>query len=339
MRAPAHASLIAYLLYPMKNQYFGDLRDWLKYAMLRSVVAQGLSLTVGWMLTPDDGGSDGEVRGFLSDRRNEALDSELFVWIDGWSRRGGPRDVREIETSGLLGPSRFHPDVIEDASFARDAWFARLHEIAAGSDVVFLDPDNGFETASVKRGSKRSSKYVYWSEVASLWRRGVSIIVYQHLPRVSRAAFTEGVVAHALTHRLPAPLVLVTTGVDYFCFAQPQHGDPLCRAIQDVVSRSGGRLRSGESGVSEAAPDNLSRERVRRERSQGSRVGPTLLPGSENRNAQVVIGPSDAAPSLHGQRVYVLRCGACSHTYGANGCDVFQRRCPECQGGAPGIAV
>jgi hypothetical protein len=27
----------------------------------------------------------------------------------------------------------------------------------------------------------------------------------------------------------------------------------------------------------------------------------------------------------------------CSHVYGANGTDVFHRKCPSCQMGAPGI--
>ena len=39
----------------------------------------------------------------------------------------------------------------------------------------------------------------------------------------------------------------------------------------------------------------------------------------------------------HGQSVYVLQCGECRHEYGANGSDIFQRRCPACQGGRPGL--
>jgi Zn finger protein HypA/HybF involved in hydrogenase expression len=39
----------------------------------------------------------------------------------------------------------------------------------------------------------------------------------------------------------------------------------------------------------------------------------------------------------HLQFIYVLRCEACGHEYGANGSDIFQRRCPNCQGGKPGL--
>ena len=44
------------------------------------------------------------------------------------------------------------------------------------------------------------------------------------------------------------------------------------------------------------------------------------------------------------QTAYKMRCGSCGRVYGANGCDVWQRRCPrpkaECAkgGGEAGIA-
>jgi hypothetical protein len=30
---------------------------------------------------------------------------------------------------------------------------------------------------------------------------------------------------------------------------------------------------------------------------------------------------------------------ACGHKYGSNGSDNFQRKCPSCQGGAPGLTL
>ena len=37
------------------------------------------------------------------------------------------------------------------------------------------------------------------------------------------------------------------------------------------------------------------------------------------------------------QYVYVLRCRACGHEYGANGSDIWLRRCPAHDRGAPGL--
>ena len=65
----------------------------------------------------------------------------------------------------------------------------------------------------------------------------------------------------------------------------------------------------------------------------------TTEPGYRNRNGQVVVRRTDLAGTDHNQYVYVLRCEACGYEYGANGSDIFQRRCPNCQGGAPGLSL
>ena len=65
----------------------------------------------------------------------------------------------------------------------------------------------------------------------------------------------------------------------------------------------------------------------------------TTEPCYRNRNGQVVVRPTHLAGTDHNQYVYVLRCGACGHEYGANGSDIFQRKCPNCQSGAPGLPL
>ena len=64
----------------------------------------------------------------------------------------------------------------------------------------------------------------------------------------------------------------------------------------------------------------------------------TTTAGYVNRNRQTVLRPTRLPGNDHLQFVYVLRCGDCGAEYGANGSDIFQRRCPKCQGGAPGLA-
>lgn len=65
--------------------------------------------------------------------------------------------------------------------------------------------------------------------------------------------------------------------------------------------------------------------------------GRTTAPGYHNRNGQTVLRSTRLAGTDHGQSVYVLQCSRCRHEYGANGSDIFQRRCPACQGGKPGL--
>ena len=61
--------------------------------------------------------------------------------------------------------------------------------------------------------------------------------------------------------------------------------------------------------------------------------------GYTNRNCQLCTGHRGVAGTDHGQYAYRLRClkTECGHSYGANGTDVFQRKCPKCQSGLVGI--
>jgi hypothetical protein len=66
---------------------------------------------------------------------------------------------------------------------------------------------------------------------------------------------------------------------------------------------------------------------------------PTTQIGYVNRNNQRCSGHRGIAGTDHLQRAYRMEClePDCGSVYGANGSDVFQRRCPDCQGGEPGL--
>jgi len=65
---------------------------------------------------------------------------------------------------------------------------------------------------------------------------------------------------------------------------------------------------------------------------------PTTKPGFINRNGQSVVRPTGLRGTDHLQYVFVLKCTHCDLEYGANGSDIHERRCPNCQGGRPGLA-
>jgi hypothetical protein len=69
-----------------------------------------------------------------------------------------------------------------------------------------------------------------------------------------------------------------------------------------------------------------------------SEAGKTTHPGYRNRNGQINVRPTGISGTDHGQYIYVLSCSRWGNHYGANGSDIFQRKCPKCQGGAPGLA-
>jgi len=66
--------------------------------------------------------------------------------------------------------------------------------------------------------------------------------------------------------------------------------------------------------------------------------GKTTKAGYVNKNGQEVLRATDLPGNDQNQVVYVLRCGSCGHRYGANGSDIWQRKCPACGGGTAGLA-
>lgn len=59
--------------------------------------------------------------------------------------------------------------------------------------------------------------------------------------------------------------------------------------------------------------------------------------GFTNAGGQVVVRATGLPGTDFGQSVYVLRCSHCQESYGANGSDIWLRKCPKCQGGRPGL--
>jgi len=61
------------------------------------------------------------------------------------------------------------------------------------------------------------------------------------------------------------------------------------------------------------------------------------IPGTKNKHGQIVVRDTGAASISHPYaRVVELKCSECGKFYGANSCDVHERRCPHCQHGRPG---
>jgi putative restriction endonuclease len=62
-------------------------------------------------------------------------------------------------------------------------------------------------------------------------------------------------------------------------------------------------------------------------------------PGDVNRNNQQLLRLSTQPGTDYNARVWVLKCRLCSTIYGSNSTDAWQRKCPKCQNGRPGLDV
>lgn len=68
-----------------------------------------------------------------------------------------------------------------------------------------------------------------------------------------------------------------------------------------------------------------------------SGIGESAQIGVVNRNGQRCCGHRGVTGTDHLQKSYKVECTYCGFVYGANGTDLHERKCPECQGGAAGI--
>ena len=229
----------------MKNQYFGDVNDYRKYGLLRVLALEArLRCLVGWMLTPDDGRTDGRFVEFLgSPSKWRHFDPELFDDLRDTVIERGSRHVKAFEDSGLLPRGGFFSEVVPDPIPDRDSWFQRLLATSSGHDLVFLDPDNGIEVKSIPKGAKNSSKYVYWSELAALYEQGASLLVYQHFPRRPRRAFTASQ-ACRLAQEVGVDRVLAfsTSNVLFLLAPQGRHEKALLSPAQTVAQAWNGQI-------------------------------------------------------------------------------------------------
>lgn len=59
----------------------------------------------------------------------------------------------------------------------------------------------------------------------------------------------------------------------------------------------------------------------------------TTEQGYVNRNNQMNTGKTEEPGTDNMQWFYNMHCLNCGYSYKANGTDIFQRKCPKCQGG------
>ncbi len=188
------------------------------------------------MLTPSDGRTDGQLLTYLDQpARYRKFDPYLFDYLFRYVRVEGERDVRLIESMDVLPETIFHSQLLSDSANERRRYFAEMLESFHGVDLVFFDPDNGFEVPSKKFGRKDSSKYLYWHELAEAYWAGRSVLVYQHFVREERNQFTVRV-AEEMKIRSGATEIYSfrTPHVVFLLAPQPAHAEHFSRRAEHI---------------------------------------------------------------------------------------------------------
>lgn len=194
----------------MQDKYVGDVGDFGKYGLLRSLCmgsasSAQLKLGVLWYLANSKidrnaREKDGKHISYLSKQGYEECDPTLFRAIGCIARnpalfqisdvKGTYRryegnfgaGIRAIETVLPSGTKCFGEEIPPSSGDGRSQWFERAYMQLEKRDIVFLDPDNGIFLGGNGAPAK-AGKYVLPGEIETLWKHGCSLVIYHHLGR------------------------------------------------------------------------------------------------------------------------------------------------------------
>ena len=185
----------------MRNEFAADIGDFGKYGLLRwlcgvATPTDMISLGIHWCLFDgrDPAKNDGKFIDYLRGENQVtksllACDSDLAIKL---------RQVIDDERSiAAIEQSRALPDDTEyfgrglnfdgvparQRLHRREEWSEAALERLDGSDLVFVDPDNGLQVKSRSRTSHLGPKYVFYDELVPYWNKGHGLVIYQHLAR------------------------------------------------------------------------------------------------------------------------------------------------------------
>ena len=231
----------------MQHRYFGDVGDYGKYGLLRVLCglteSPRLRLGVVWYLYPDEShNGDGKHLGYLRDSRYRVCDETLYDSLraklldDGGNLLAKARHLGSLGGEMLPNDTLYYPEPLFFPSKlstgarrdARKKWFSGALEQTREADLVFLDPDNGIECASVSRLSRKGPKYVYWDDLKAFVDRGQSLVVYHHLNRSALHAEQVKRLLEEMRRRFPECEPFATTfrrgsGRAYFILPSTNH--------------------------------------------------------------------------------------------------------------------
>jgi hypothetical protein len=350
----------------MQNRYTGDIGDYMKFGILRAL-SPGHCLGVAWWLYPDEShDQDARHIGYLQQPDLWwHFDPPLFDALEQIVK-SGQRNVRALETANILSGAIFSSETIPvggtiaDRPHLRCQWFETVLRTLEGTDLVFVDPDNGLEPVGYSHDASRSGKSILLDEIWGLAKPGRCLIVRHHEPlrrdggisamrhwadRLRKRGFAT---VDALRARPYSPRIffLLNAPADVRQRAEQidthwqgwitwhPDGRPFSSQPRPRLPPMLGDVPSGLPDLSDGPvtqPASAAKKFGRRPNAGTTQVGYV------NRTGQEVIRLTGKVGNNHRQYVYVLRCRGCGHKYGANGKDIFVRRCPAHDGGAPGI--
>lgn len=175
----------------MKNQWFGDIKDYYKYGLLR-LITKNANLTVGicWMLTENDGRKP-NVRYLSHHEIWRHYDPYLYDFLRHLIIDYDIHDIVKIQNKRILPACQHYSAILKDDAESRQQYLNNFKRLMQACDLLFFDADNGMEVKSKPYGRNHSSEYLYWREVRELYESGYSLLIFQYHRRVKYEDFIK----------------------------------------------------------------------------------------------------------------------------------------------------
>lgn len=241
----------------MRDNYIGDIGDYIKYGLLCSLSANiGMRIGVVWYLYPDPcKETDGRHLSYLTSakehqyrRYNPELYDKLRDLI-----ACEDRNVAAVRKKGLLpADTLFFEEPLSlsylpkgtsaaqlKREYVRQQWLKQALAYTEAANLIFLDPDNGLEVRSIAYHQNKGPKFAFYREVEQFWNRGQSLIIYQHATREGIKQQIQLRLAE-LRERLKTEAVYAVylpnySGRIFFIVPQPEIARDMSMAIEEFV--------------------------------------------------------------------------------------------------------
>ncbi|MGB7077622.1 MAG: hypothetical protein WBD53_10570 [Xanthobacteraceae bacterium] len=159
----------------MRDQYVGDITDYLKFSLIRAVVSPNAKLGIAWYYIPArDGRRDGRHTEYLKEDKWRELDPFLYSALGALETNRTLSSLQELKIWN--SQTKFHAQPVE-SSRHRSLWAQEMLKSLEASDGIFADPDNGLSKEGII-----SRKSATLDEISSLARndRAVILIRFPH---------------------------------------------------------------------------------------------------------------------------------------------------------------
>jgi len=190
------------------------------------------------MMTPNDCTGQGREKRYIFNPKGwRDYDPDVFDYLKKQVVSGSP-DMRSIQRKGSVLRCRFYWKHFPQDRVNREHYFDGCLSMAAGTALVFLDPDTGPEPDRLNEN--QLDKYVLWDEITRVFRAGHSVMVFNFLPRDARQR--ENLISQrieCLQDRLPNAHVtaLRTNDLAFYFAVHEEHWNAVERARTAILKQ------------------------------------------------------------------------------------------------------